>query len=511
MRERTFSLFAALTFLVAALAFWTAPLWAESVDQKIKAMEEELARLKADQTRANQEQIELKREATAAAAALPTFTYRPGRGVTIAAADRAWSMETNYELMVVMYNHMDGNDRRGATTGDLHFRRNRPSWVFNFNNNFYEWGTGIDLDTANQGVGGTTYSQTNSIQQHQWFTVRFQQMNPYFPEFQVGDSVSGPYGGALGMAVADRSSHSSAILESLFDMLPDGDSQRLGRRAIALYWRQIPVGQGDFSFGTEYKPGAGVTGSYFNNQVSDTDRKQLAMQLHVRPFSRSKNFWTQGLITGVTMETDSVDARSAVRGRRLRVNAGFERVGPQLILDTGTTTIGGGNHQHWSTGTGWRVGPYWIAVQGEWARYEDKFENNAAIQTASLKGPHGNAWRIWHELFLWSPKGPLTGTAATPGSVQAGWAFARSNANCGRGNDCAPGTGSYNSAHLINRELGLYYYLRSQMRVGVNWYYWTASNTPLLVQQAIGCKTRPTDIGKECSWHTINLILNANF
>ena len=85
------------TLSLLLVGFLAAASWAGNVDEKIKAMEEELARLKADQTRANQEQIELKREATAAVAALPTFTYRPGRGVTIAAADRAWSMETNYE------------------------------------------------------------------------------------------------------------------------------------------------------------------------------------------------------------------------------------------------------------------------------------------------------------------------------------------------------------------------------------------------------------------------------
>src|SRR3990172_9237463 len=195
------------TLSLLLVGFLAAASWAGSVDEKIKAMEEELARLKADQTRANQEQIELKREATAAEGALPSFTYRPGRGVTIAAADRAWSMETNYELMVVMYNHMDGNDRRGATTGELHFRRNRPSWVFNFNNNFYEWGIGLDMDTGQQGLDP-------SMQQNQWFKVRFQQMNPYFPELQVADNNSGPYGGSLAMAVANPSSHSSGILES---------------------------------------------------------------------------------------------------------------------------------------------------------------------------------------------------------------------------------------------------------------------------------------------------------
>ncbi|MBI2091193.1 MAG: hypothetical protein HYT78_21045, partial [Deltaproteobacteria bacterium] len=393
---------AALGFLLSAFVILAAvPVRAESMDDKIQVLEQELARLKAEQARATREQMEIKKEATAAAAALPTFTYRPGRGVTIEAADRAWSMETNFALMVVMYNHLEGNDARGATTGDLHFRRNRPMWIFNFNNGFYEWGTGLDLDTGQQATGST--NATNSIQQNQWFKVRFQQMNPYFPEFQLGDNTSGPYGGTLSQAPADRSSHSSAILESLFDMLADSDSQELGRRAMHLIWRNIPVGQGDFSFSTEYKIGAGIGGSFANNQLSDTDRKELGLLLHVRPFSRSKNFWTEGLVTGVTLQTSSLDTRSSVKGRRLRVNAGFERVGAQSILDTGTTAIGGGNHQRWETGTGWRLGPYWIAAQGIWSRYEDKAEP----PITSLKGVSGNAWRIWHELFLWSPKGPL--------------------------------------------------------------------------------------------------------
>jgi hypothetical protein len=510
MRERTFSLFAALIFVVAALAFWTAPLWAESVDQKIKAMEEELARLKADQTRASQEQIEMKKEATAAAAALPTFSYRPGKGATITAADRSWSTNMTWELMAVMYNHMDGNDRRGATTGDLNFRRNRPYWVFCVNDCFYEWGAGLRLDTGQQGVATST-AGTNSIQINQWWTVRLQKMNPFFPELQVCDACSGPYGGSLGQSVADRSSTSSPVLESLFDMLPDSASQELGFRAIALIWKQIPVGPGDFSFETDYKPGPGITGSPPSFQTSDTDKKQLGLRLHVRPFSRSKNYWTEGLITGVTLQTGSIDTRSGVLGRQLRVVSGYERVGAQTILSTGTTTLGAGNHQRWETGLGWRLGPYFAAVQGIWSTYEDKRDPVGATTVGNFKGPHGDAWRIWHELFLWSPKGPLTGSAATPGSVQAGWAFSRANADCGTGNNCNPSGAAYNSAHLINRELGLYYYLYNQMRVGVNWYWWTSSNTPNTVQSAIGCTKSPTDAGKDCNWHTINLILNANF
>src|SRR3990167_6486136 len=84
------------TLSLLLVGFLAAASWAGSVDEKIKAMEEELARLKEEKRRENQEEIEIKKEATAAAAPLRTFTYRPGRGVTLAAGDRAWSMETNY-------------------------------------------------------------------------------------------------------------------------------------------------------------------------------------------------------------------------------------------------------------------------------------------------------------------------------------------------------------------------------------------------------------------------------
>src|SRR3989304_407149 len=66
-------------------------------DQQANA--EELARLKG-------EQMELKKEATAAAAKLPEFVYRPGRGLTITAADRSWSFGIGYELDIRMAKHL---------------------------------------------------------------------------------------------------------------------------------------------------------------------------------------------------------------------------------------------------------------------------------------------------------------------------------------------------------------------------------------------------------------------
>jgi Flp pilus assembly protein TadD len=65
-----------LALLAAAALFTAAPASAQSVDDKIKSLEQELTQLK-------EQQIEMKKEATAAAAAMPTFSYRPGNGVMI--------------------------------------------------------------------------------------------------------------------------------------------------------------------------------------------------------------------------------------------------------------------------------------------------------------------------------------------------------------------------------------------------------------------------------------------
>ena len=76
--------------LLSAVLFGAAPAFAQSVDDKIRTLEQELTQLKT-------QQIELKKEATAAAAALPTFEYRPGNGLEIEAADKAWGLRFTIE------------------------------------------------------------------------------------------------------------------------------------------------------------------------------------------------------------------------------------------------------------------------------------------------------------------------------------------------------------------------------------------------------------------------------
>src|SRR5512144_2958803 len=101
--------FGALGLMLAALLLAAVPARAQSVDDKIKALEQELSSLKS-------QQIELKKEATAAAAALPTFSYRPGNGVNIEAADKSWGIRFSMEAHLrTMFE--SGQDQRGRTNG----------------------------------------------------------------------------------------------------------------------------------------------------------------------------------------------------------------------------------------------------------------------------------------------------------------------------------------------------------------------------------------------------------
>ena len=75
--------------VIAAVAI-AAPARSQNVEEEIKSLKEKLAALESTQ-------IELKKEATAAAAAMPTFSYRPGNGLNIEAPDKSWAFRATLE------------------------------------------------------------------------------------------------------------------------------------------------------------------------------------------------------------------------------------------------------------------------------------------------------------------------------------------------------------------------------------------------------------------------------
>jgi len=155
----------ALGFLLTVLLAAAAPVRADDVDQRIRSLEDELARLKSEQTQVKAEQIELRKQATAAEAALPSFSYRPGSGMLIEAADKAWSfrftLESHFRLLFE-----SGLTEAGRETGGVMGRRFRPFFYYCVNDCLYEVEAGLDLDGFGTGnAKNSTNTGTSSILQ----------------------------------------------------------------------------------------------------------------------------------------------------------------------------------------------------------------------------------------------------------------------------------------------------------------------------------------------------------
>ena len=129
----------------------------------------------------------------------------------------------------------------------------------------------------------------------------------------------------------------------------------------------------------------------------------------------------------------NVDQRqTAVNGcARLRIQDNGDAA-RQTLFDTGANTIGEGLVTLVTPGITWEIGPYRLRTMGAWMQAQDgNFSAPPAGGQPALRGQkRGNDWLIGHDLYLWSPKGFLTGSANTPGSVLVGTHFERTNVSC---------------------------------------------------------------------------------
>ena len=87
----------ALGGILLFLCLATSPASADEVEDRIRALEEVQRANAAELEKLKGEQVELRKEATAAAAKLPDFTYRPGNGLNIEAADKSWGFRASLQ------------------------------------------------------------------------------------------------------------------------------------------------------------------------------------------------------------------------------------------------------------------------------------------------------------------------------------------------------------------------------------------------------------------------------
>ncbi len=468
--------FGALGFMLTAFLLAAVPAWAQSVDDKIKALEQELSSLKT-------QQVELKKEATAAAAALPSFSYRPGNGVNIEAADKSWGIRFGIEAHLRAI-FESGQDQVGRTNGEVMLRRWRPSINYCIDNCLYEidmswdmdgFGTGNAKDSLGTGVG--------SIMQRGVVHFHLENLNPFLPTIDIGGDVSTSFS-------LSRQGSSAVGSQMDYDLLSRNYGPNTGRAG----WGYV------FNWDDRSLSGIGIPGRIGryqfamasinegdDNTSSFTDRKDFGQYISVFPFSELKNKWLQGFMFEFGSWFCNIDQRqTATNGcARLRIQDNGDAA-RQTLFDTGANSIGEGLATMISPGITWEIGPYRLRTMGAFMQAEDgNFSGPGAVALRGKK--RGRDFLIAHDLYLWSPKGFLTGSANTPGSILVGTHFERTDVSCDipRCNPAING-GQFHRGVYVIREWDLWYFIAPRMSVGGSLLWYDASNLTTTVQKNLG-------------------------
>ena len=473
------------------LFFAAAAVLAGEVEERIKALEEvqranaeELARLKS-------EQIELKKEAVAAAAALPEFVYRPGRGLNITAADQSWGLGFDYEFNMDMA-WLEGQDARRSGDFELFGRRNRPGFYYYRDRGFYEFAFRIDCDA----------DDCANVQRSALF-MHFENLNRWFPTLQFGIDTPA--------TVNAYSRGSSASAPTLEHMMLQRDSGVGGggvgaHTGVSLAWNNLPVGltPGTWKFHYYWAINSFTRSDGQTDQSSKMDH---GVYFDIQPFEQSKNKWINGMAFNIGAFFMNVDDRNDTNAtRRLRLRSQPRR-STVTFFDTGNN-IGSGLNTYITPGIQYRIGPYTIKAAGGFWRQHDSADNNAAV----LGDVQGTAWRVINELFLWSPKGFLTGSVNTPGSVLLGVSFERDDADCGAPNcDRTSGAaGQFRRNRVLVREADVVYFFAPNISLLLSTLWYDAANVPTSHQVAIGCsRNNALSRGKSCDW--VDTVLRFRF
>jgi hypothetical protein len=472
----------ALGFMLAIIFAAALPARADSVDQRISTLEAELTRLKAEQTQVKSEQIELRKNALAAEGALPTFTYRAGSGLTITAADKSWGIRFAMEAHMRML-FEKGKMHFGRTNGEVQGRRFRPRWNFCVVNCFYE----IEYSLDDDGFGGSSELQRGAV----W--VHLEQISPWLPTAYFGMDVPASTG--------EFTSGSSTTGWQMEYPVIQRNAPNTGSatNGFGFNWDDKPLGAigipGKLTRLNLVMAGIADSGDGLST-FRDAGGNMLAY-ISIDPFSELKSKWLEGLSweMGVWFcKVDRFDSESNEGSGFTDPDQDCERLrlrdngdgGRTTLFDTGSGNIGRGLMHYLFPGVQWEVGPYTLRVTGQFARWHNGQDTGARDRPGHTKA---NGFNIAHDLWLFSPKGFLTGSATTPGSVLVGTRYERSVADCnygGGGPGLSPAVGrtggctnaGFNRNVILVREWGVYYFLMNRVSVGINWTWYDTSNTP---------------------------------
>jgi hypothetical protein len=382
----------------------------------------------------------------------------------IESADKSWSLRAGIETHFRML-FESGRDQVGRTNGEIMARRFRPSMYYCINNCLWELEMILDLDGFGTGnAKNSLNTATSSILHRGALNIHLENLNPWLPTAQLGMDVSASIG-------TSRQGSSGVGTQAEYDLLSRNNGFDDGRsgQGIVLNWDNKPLnGIGIPGRINRFQLGMASVGEADDGLSSFTDRKDLVAYIGIEPFSQIKNKWISGLKFEMGSWFCNRDARQPVTNACGQLNIqDLGNNGRQTLWASGS--VGDGLATFLMPGLTWEVGPYTLRVAGGFQRYEDRGGTDGKKQ--------GNMFLIGHELFLWSPKGFLTGSANTPGSVLVGTHFERTDVSCLTEARCASiNSGQFHRNRILLREWDLYYFVAPRMSIGGSLLWYDASN-----------------------------------
>ena len=241
-------------------------------------------------------------------------------------------------------------------------------------------------------------------------------------------------------------------------MFQDGAGIGAGSQnnAIGLFWEDVPIGPGELLFQGIYS-NQGLT-NIADETRPNTDKRAAHVAFNYQPFSKIKNKWLEGIDVGVGYQLDRIHPDEDGRGFfRVRTT---ER--QRLALIEVARDLDPESMRHYVTpGFGWKIGPYWLRTAVAWNKGE--FADGGDVR--------GWMWRISNELFLWSPKGFLTGSVNTPGSLMAFTGFERDDYRADNNGlrECSSSGENCERAHAYNANAGMWYFVRPRLSLGLEY------------------------------------------
>ena len=274
-----------------------------------------------------------------------------------------------------------------------------------------------------------------------------------------------------------------------YDILTRNYGPNTGRAGYGIVWNwdDRAIGPGRI---TRFQLAYASINEGDDNLSSFKDKKSWGTFVGYQPFSQWKEKWFRGLQFELGAWFCNLDDRPQADNGcdRLRIQDHGDN-GRQTLFDTGDPSFGSGVHGMVAPGVQWEVGPYRIRLFGSKMFTWGDSGNTGVTTSNALSGKKSaRSWLIGHDLFVWSPKGFLTGSANTPGSILLGTHFERNDVECSVPRCPSDDQRSANfTGARIYCASGIYSTLwRPRMSVGAHFLWYDASNLTTQVQRNLG-------------------------